>query len=124
MIPVEIMRLPLSSPCPVPVTPEGKTLDDNGDPIPMELRTELCAVDADWMIGAQRCCDIHLRIGMELGGIGADVGGFDGLLEEACAGPYLEHIKEQAARPWGERHRYSQEEAKSWAETAKEHGLA
>lgn len=119
---VEIMRLPLTSPCPVPVTPQGATLTDDGDPIPLDERTELCAVDAGWMMGAQRVCDVHLRIACAFVGID-----FDGVVREAFE-PYGEDAVVKAlartAQPWEERHRYSQDEARSWADSAKVHGLA
>lgn len=99
---VQFMRLPISLPCPVPVVPgTPDVLRDDGEPIPMAERTEACAVDAFWMIGAQVCCDVHLRDCCTL--LGLD---YDGLLEEA-GGPASTENK-----PWAERHRYDQEDAK------------
>jgi len=120
---IQILRVPLTTPCPVPVTPEGETLRD-GEAIPMEERTELCAVDAQWLIGAQRCCDIHMAGVFELGVID---GTFEGLVRETFL-PYGEDAVVTAlarvTAPWSSRKRYSQDEARSWAEGAKEHGLA
>lgn len=110
---VEILRLPLTSPCPVPVLPgSGRVLDDLGDVIPLGERTELCAVDAGWMLGAQRLCDVHLRESCDLMGID-----FDGVITETFE-PFgheaVERARERARLPWGDRHRYTQDEARSW----------
>lgn len=119
---VEFTRLPLTSPCPVPVEPgTGRTFDDAGEPLPMEERTELCAVDAQWMIGNQRVCSFHLR---ELFDRGFFDGDYDSLVRDAYDPEYVEDTLEEHRRPWADRHRYSQEEARSWAADAKAHGLA
>lgn len=75
----------------VPGTPDVMR---DGEPIPLEERTERCCVDAFWMIGRQVVCDIHLKAALPLLGIES---GYEGLLEEG--------------QPWHERHRYPQEEA-------------
>lgn len=99
--PVRITRLPISLPCPVPVvagTPN--TRDDDGEPIPLDERTERCAVDAFWMMGLQVTCDVHLRDACEVGGID-----FDGVVAEAGG------LFSSEQKPWADRHRYSQDEA-------------
>jgi hypothetical protein len=121
---VTILRIALTTPCPVPVTPDGRTLDEYGEAIPLSERTELCAVDAEWMIGAQRCCDVHLAAVFEMGALN---GTFEELIEETFAeyGEYgIALAKERMLRPWEARKRYSQDEARSWHESAQEHGLA
>lgn len=124
-IPVTFTRLPITSPCPVPVEPgTGSTFDNENEPLPMEQRTELCAVDAGWMIGGQRLCDYHLRDLFERGFFDGD---FDSLVYEALSdyspGDAARAIH-RAEKPWADRKRYSQEDARSWHENAKEHGLA
>jgi hypothetical protein len=120
--PVEFTRLPITSPCPVPVEAEtGRTFDDEGEPLPMEDRLELCAVDAAWMIGAQRICGHHLR---DLFARGFFEGTYDQLVRDFYGAEYVDYVLEKDARPWSEWHRYSQEETRSWSDSAKEHGLA
>lgn len=119
--PVEFTRLPLTSPCPVNVTPDGRTFDDDGEPLEMDERPELCAVDACWMIGNQRVCDFHLRDLFDRGFFAA------GSYDDLCRDVYGDGAARAIARslvPWADRHRYSQDEARSWADSAKEHGLA
>jgi len=121
---VSILRIALTTPCPVPVTPDGRTLDEFGEAIPLSERRELCAVDAEWMIGAQRCCDVHLAAVFEMGALH---GTFEELIEETFAqyGDYgIQQAKERMLRPWAARKRYSQDEARSWHETAQDHGLS
>jgi hypothetical protein len=124
--PVQFTRLPITSPCPVPVEAgTGRTFDDANEPLAMEDRTELCAVDAEWMIGAQRICSHHLRELFALGFFVED--SYEDLVREVYNGdenPYFEHVMETHSKPWGDRHRYSQEDARSWADSAKEHSLA
>jgi hypothetical protein len=106
---VHIARLPISLPCPVPVLPGTPDTMRDGEPIPLEERTEACAVDAFWMIGAQVCCDIHFRIALDL--LKLD---YDDVQEEAAgnydipAEPLLEHWRKEEAKPWAERFRYPQ----------------
>lgn len=119
--PVTFLRLPLTSPCPVPCTPEGATMDADGEPLPMDERPELCAVDAGWLIGSQRVCDYHLRELFDQGFF--EPGTFDDLCRDLC-GHNADRVIEQSRVPWGERRRYTQEEAQSWAATAKASGLA
>jgi hypothetical protein len=122
---VHFTRLPITTPCPVPVAPGGATFDDEGEPLPMEQRPELCAVDACWMIGGQRLCDYHLR---DL----FDRGYFEpGTYDDLCRDTYGEYgsdaVEAAVARslvPWAERKRYSQDNAQSWHDSAKERGLA
>ena len=118
-IPVTINRLPLTLPCPVPVVPgtTGSTLGLDGEPIPLEERTELCAVDAGWMIGAQIVCDVHLREAWDVGGIGP--GTFEDAVAETFAPYGADAVEEALARsrvPWLDRKRYPQEEARRHAE--------
>jgi len=100
---VSFLRIPISLPCPVPVLPgTPTTMDEEGEPIPVAERTEKCAVDAWWMIGAQVTCDVHLREACGL--LDLD---FDGIVEEATCGRGL-NMRE--LQPWGERHRYAQDD--------------
>jgi hypothetical protein len=94
---VQISRLPISLPCPVAVLPGTPQTMRDGEPIPMEERTEACAVDAFWAIGGQILCDVHLREACELLEID-----FDGLVDEAGGSASCED------KPWAERHRYEQ----------------
>lgn len=94
------MPLPIQLACPVPVTPDGRTVDDDGEPIPMEDRTERCAVWAHWMIGGQVSCDCHTLMACDMLGIE-----FDGLVLEAG------RKVEDARKPWSERRRSTQEDA-------------
>lgn len=123
--PVEFTRLPITTPCPLPVAPGGATFAADGEPLSMEDRPELCAVDACWMIGAQRVCDYHLRDLFDRGFF--EPGTYDELCEDAYGGwghPAVEAAIARSRVPWAERKRYSQEDALDWATTAKEHGLA
>jgi hypothetical protein len=96
---VSFMRLPISLPCPVPVVPGTPDTIRDGEPIPLQERTERCAVDAFWMIGGQVMCDVHLRVACAL--LGVD---YDELLAEAGGEFRVE------GKPWHERHRYAQED--------------
>lgn len=95
--------LPMTLPCPVPVTPEGETMRD-GDSIPLDERTHLCAIDAHWMIGSQISCDIHTALACSLMDID-----FDELVLDAG------RTLEEAHRPWGDRKRYTQDDARKMA---------
>lgn len=97
---VHFTPLPIQLACPVPVTPDGRTLDDAGDPIPLAERTERCAVWAHWMIGLQIACDYHTRVACEAMGVD-----FDDLVIEAG------RSVEDARRPQSERERSTQEDA-------------
>lgn len=88
---VQIARMPMSLPCPVPVLPGTSDIGD-GD---MSKRTECCAVDAYWAMGSQVTCDVHLRVACGL--IGVD---FDEVAEE-MGGLHAVEMK-----PWAERYRY------------------
>lgn len=94
---IQFLRLPLSLPCPVPVLPGTSTTMRDGDPIPLDERTEACHVDAFWLIGAQVTCDVHLREACGLMGIDYDE------LDAESGGPYATEDS-----PWEERHRYPQ----------------
>jgi hypothetical protein len=116
--PVQFTRLPITLPCPVPVEAEtGRTFDDEGEPLPMEQRAELCAVDACWMIGSQVLCDYHLSDLWARGFFGP--GDYESLVRDTY-GEYGEedvHLAlERAAVPWADRKRYSQEDARNLSE--------
>lgn len=100
------MPLPILLACPVPVTADGRTIDDNGEPIPLEQRTERCSVWAHWMVGGQVTCDIHLADACELLGID-----FGGLVIEAG------REVAEARVPWAERKRSTQEDAERTQDT-------
>lgn len=114
-IPITIMRVPITTPCPVKVTPDGRTLDQQGEVLPDEARTELCAVDAQWMIGTQRVCDVHLRLSVDV--LGAIEGSFEDVVREAFL-PFGEDACTRAIarafEPWDSRKRYSQADAEAW----------
>lgn len=107
---VLFMALPIQVACPVPVTPDGRTMDEDGEPLPMEERTERCAVFAHWMIGAQVSCDCHTLIACEV----MDVD-FDELVLEAG------RDVEAARKPWAERKRSTQEDAQKSEDISREH---
>ena len=98
---VGFLRLPISLPCPVPIRPgDPSNLDADGEPLPLEDRTERCAVDAFWMVGNQVTCDVHLRQFCAIAGLDYDD------IEREAGGPFsIEQL------PWHQRHRYSQEQA-------------
>jgi hypothetical protein len=98
---VDILRVGLSLPCPIPVLPGTPDTMRDGEPIPIEERTEACAVDAWWFLGLQLLCDVHLREACEL--LGMD---FAGVVEQAGG------LHETEKKPWAERRRYEQELAK------------
>jgi len=54
--------------CCVPVTPDGRTLDADGDPLPMEQRTTTCGEDGVWYLGNCLLCLRHAREVAILGG--------------------------------------------------------
>jgi hypothetical protein len=100
---VSIMRVGLSLPCPVPVLPgTPDTMDADGEAIPLEQRTEKCGVDGWWFIGGQPCCDIHLKQACELLAID-----WQGVIDEGTDGRGLNETEQ---KPWGERHRYPQDQ--------------
>lgn len=113
---VSFVRVPLTTPCPVPVEAgTGRAIDAAGEPLPMEQRTELCAVDAEWMMGSQRVCSHHLA---ELFEWYMD-GDYEDLVREAFAGygtDAVERALERSRVPWADRKRYTQAEARQWAE--------
>lgn len=82
--------------CGVPVLPGTPDVD-----APLEERTELCAVDANWLIGAVPTCDSHARVVCELTEID-----WSGVVAEAG------REMESAERPWADRERHSQAEAR------------
>lgn len=82
--------------CGVPVLPGTAEID-----APLEDRTELCAVDAHWLIGLVPTCDHHARAVCEIAEID-----WKGVVAEAG------REMSSAERPWGERKRHSQAEAR------------
>ena len=83
--------------CGIPVVPGTADTD-----APMVERTELCAVDANWLVGSAPTCDPHARYVCELTDID-----WPELVAEA--GRDLDH----ANRPWTARQRHSQDDARS-----------
>jgi len=79
--------------CGVPVLPGTPEAD-----APLEDRTELCAMDANWLIGAVPTCDYHAHLVCETVEID-----WPGVLAEAGR----EH-----RRPWHHAERHSQEDAR------------
>lgn len=63
--PMHWYRLPITgmpgTECVIPVTPDGRALDDNGDPIPIEQRTERCTEVSRWMLNNDKTwlCQTH-----------------------------------------------------------------
>lgn len=88
------MRAPISLPCSVPVVPGTSDTD-----APIEERTEVCAVDAFYMMELAMICDHH---GLGLFGVEEW-----GQIIEGLGGPML-----YDGEPWAERHRYDQEFAR------------
>ena len=86
--------------CCVPVVPGTFDVD-----APLEARTQLCAVDANWMVGSVPTCDLHVRRVCEL----CDID-WPALVAEA--GRDLAF----ADRPRGERERHSQEQTRDHLE--------
>ena|ERR1700733_5242144 len=82
--------------CGVPVIPGTHDVD-----AALEERTELCAVDANWIVGMVPTCDVHVRLICEMTDID-----WPGLIAEA--GRDLDH----ANRPVETRQRHSQAEAR------------
>lgn len=82
--------------CGVPVIPGTPTID-----VSIEQRTELCAVDVDWIVGLMPTCDHHVKTICQM----AEIDWPDLVAE---AGRDLA----DAERPWGERLRHSQEVAR------------
>lgn len=105
---IQFTPLPIQFACPVPVTPDGRTLDDGGQPLPVDVRTERCAVWAHWMVGAQVSCDCCTLAVCEVVGID-----FDDLVREAG------REVERARVPWGERRRSTQEDAEQTERTSR-----
>lgn len=111
------MRVPLTTPCPVKVNPQGEVLGLDGDLLPDAERTEYCAVDAQWMIGLQRVCDVHLRVTVD------ELDAINGTFEDIVRDAYLGYGETactlaiaKAFQPWSARRRYSQHDARQWAE--------
>lgn len=86
--------------CCVPVIPGTQDTD-----APLEQRTELCAIDANWVVGSVPTCDIHVRQVCEMTGID-----WPGVVSES--GRDLAH----ANRPAGERECHTQEQTRTAAD--------
>jgi hypothetical protein len=97
---VTFSPLPIMVACPIPVTPDGRTLDDHDDPLPLDQRTDRCAVWAHWMVGGTIACDIHCELFCRLGGID-----FDELVRDVGRTPA------DARQPWHQRERATQADA-------------
>jgi len=86
--------------CVIPVVP-GTDGSTDGEPV---HRSELCAVDANWLVGSAPTCDVHLRQICET--IDAqdpeEPMDWPGLLREAG------RDRLEAEIPWAERRRHSQ----------------
>lgn len=82
--------------CGVPVLPGTPNADAD-----LSERTELCAVDAHWIIGMVPTCDTHVKH-------------VCGLLEIDWPGVVAEAGRDlaDAERPWADRLRHSQEDAR------------
>ena len=93
--PVSIMPVPITGliGCCVPILPGTEGEWDH----PLEQRTELCAVDANWIVGMVPTCDVHLKTFCEEGGID-----WPGVVAET------QRKIEDCERPWTERKRHSQ----------------
>ena len=88
----DLMRVNVSLPCMVPVVP------GTGDArAPLDQRTEVCAVDAFWIIGRAWICDLHAQ--QVLGSA----------FDRAAEG----HEALYHGMPWAERHRYEQSMARA-----------
>ena len=79
--------------CGVPVLPGTPHAD-----APLSLRTELCAMDANWIIGLIPTCDHHAQVVCET----VDID-WPGVLAEAGR---------ETARPWDASERHSQADAR------------
>jgi hypothetical protein len=97
VIEVQITPIPITGTigCCVPVVPGTPETE-----APMERRTERCAVDAHWLIGACPTCDIHAQVMCEIAGWD-----WRELWQEAG------RQQESVARSWDQRQRHSQEDA-------------
>jgi hypothetical protein len=96
-----VTRVPISLPCVMPVRPGTEGECDLREP---DDRTELCATDAWWMIGAMPICDQHLRVGLRE--MGDD---YEDMLREYRRRhplPMMGVPNEDERLPWSRRHRY------------------
>ena len=98
MTEVVFTRVPITGlvGCCVPVLPGTPDAD-----APLAQRTELCAVDADWMVGMVPTCDVHAQYV-------CNVMDIDWPELVAESGRDLAH----ASRSWSARQRHSQENAR------------
>ena len=56
---VPIIGMPGWPTCAVPVTLDGRLLDGDGEPLPIEERTRPCGQDTVWMAGELCLCREH-----------------------------------------------------------------
>lgn len=45
--------------CVVPVTADGRAIDEDGEPLPLEDRPNPCGEDGTWIIGSAPVCKRH-----------------------------------------------------------------
>lgn len=102
-IPLNITRQNMSQPCRVPVLPGTEAVD-----APFEDRTEYCATDGWWAVGALPCCDTHFRAFCEQ--LKLD---YDGIVAEVKASGWGGDIPNSVERkPFAERPRYESDVAR------------
>jgi len=102
-----ITRVPISLPCCLPVLPGTPDTD-----APIEQRTEKCAVDAWWVIGAVPTCDLHLQKVCEIAGWD-----YEEILDDFDGGTG-DLPNDTERKPWGEQHRYAQAECRYLGDAA------
>lgn len=110
---VIIMRIPISLPCVVPVRPADGVAAIDGEPLPIEERTEKCCRDAFWTFELAPVCDMHLR---EICPVAGD--DYASLIEAFQAeNPGYDGPSATERLPWDEGHRYPQEQARMLGES-------
>lgn len=101
--PLKISRLAMSAPCRACVQPGTGSVEGE-----LEERTEYCATDAWWLIGASlSICDAHFRLFCHDSGIDY---GEAARLAQANSGKPVPNEDEQ--QPWELRRRYASEVAR------------
>jgi hypothetical protein len=77
---VSIHRLPLiglpGMECGLPIDKDGRCVDENDEPLPLEGRSP-CGADGAWTVGQMTLCDAHFRVFCRLTEID-----YDGILAE------------------------------------------
>jgi hypothetical protein len=100
-IELDISRLPISLPCPIPVLPNTPRTDADA-----EAKTDTCRVDAWWMVGFAVICDVHFRQMCEL--VGEDYDDIVAQLRRDCpefADADIPNMTE--SQPWERMYRYA-----------------